>query len=83
LPKHTHANPEARTRTHPKRNAQVKQAGLNDFHRPPTPADSKTAPVPARCCYIKPTLNTKCGSETVTPMLDKDGKWKVVGYLIR
>lgn len=23
------------------------------------------------------------GSETVTPMLDKDGKWKVAGYLIR
>ena len=23
------------------------------------------------------------GSETITPMLDKDGKWKVTGYLIR
>lgn len=23
------------------------------------------------------------GSETITPMLDKDGKWKVAGYLIR
>ncbi len=23
------------------------------------------------------------GSETITPMLDQDGKWKVAGYLIR
>ena len=27
--------------------------------------------------------NKKSGIETVTPMLDKDGKWRVSGYYIK
>lgn len=33
--------------------------------------------------YDSSFVNKKSAVETVTPMLDKDGKWRVSGYFIR
>ena len=33
--------------------------------------------------FLTSFQNKKSGIETVTPMLDKDGKWKVAGYYIK
>jgi len=46
--------------------------------------DSPPAGPPGKYVYIKfeTTFENRKGVETVTPMLDPDGKWRVSGYFV-